>query len=132
MYSYLYFLDAKEKPKGMTFQSFPKSVTVQDKESVEIECEILGKPTNGKSWHYYMSNMYNITFVLSDHFVKKVRLHLTSFHMDVVWFTLNEITFIAVIELHVRVPIVIFLGHDRQWYQLVWHAMLSCIGATKP
>jgi len=50
MYLYiLCILGAKEKPKGMTFQSFPKSVTVQDKESVEIECEILGKPTNGKS-----------------------------------------------------------------------------------
>jgi len=48
-------LGAKEKPKGMTFQSFPKSVTVQDKESVEIECEILGKPTNGKRRHVDIS-----------------------------------------------------------------------------
>jgi len=32
----------------MTFKTFPKSVTVQEKGSVEIECEILGKPTSGK------------------------------------------------------------------------------------
>lgn len=42
------FLGANEKPKDVTFQKFPKSVTVQDKESVEIECEILGNPTNGE------------------------------------------------------------------------------------
>lgn len=45
---FLYCLGANEKPKGVTFQTFPKSVTAQEKESVEIECEILGKPTNGK------------------------------------------------------------------------------------
>jgi hypothetical protein len=44
---------------GMTFQSFPKSVTVQDKESVEIECEILGKPTSGKR-SYNTYKFYNI------------------------------------------------------------------------
>jgi len=55
----LYILGAKEKPKGMTFQSFPKSVTVQDKESVEIECEILGKPTSGKR-SYDTYKFYNI------------------------------------------------------------------------
>lgn len=44
----LYCTGAKEKPKDVTFRTFPKSVTVQEKESVEIECEILGKPTSGK------------------------------------------------------------------------------------
>jgi len=68
---FIYILGAKEKPKSMTFQSFPKSVTVQEKESVEIECEILGKPKNGKRLHDDMSNMCDITFVVSDHFVKK-------------------------------------------------------------
>lgn len=42
------FAGANEKPRDITFQTFPKSVTVQEKESVEIECEILGKPTSGK------------------------------------------------------------------------------------
>lgn len=45
------FTGANEKPKDVTFQTFPKSVTVQEKESVEIECEILGKPKNGEC-HY--------------------------------------------------------------------------------
>lgn len=40
-----FFTAANEKPKGLNFQTFPKSVTVQEKESVEVECEILGKPT---------------------------------------------------------------------------------------
>jgi len=39
-------LGANEKPKDVMFRTFPKSVTVQEKESVEIECEILGKPTS--------------------------------------------------------------------------------------
>lgn len=42
------FTGANEKARDITFQTFPKSVTVQEKESVEIECEILGKPTSGK------------------------------------------------------------------------------------
>lgn len=40
---------SNEKPKAMTFNTFPKSVTVQEKESVEIECEIVGNPKTGKT-----------------------------------------------------------------------------------
>lgn len=86
----------------MTFQSFPKSVTIQDKESVEIECEILGKPTNGKLIILHMftcPKLYNITIAVSNCFVKEVpenKSHLTSFHIDVVWFPLYEIAFIAI------------------------------------
>lgn len=70
----------------MTFQSFPKSVTIQDKESVEIECEILGKPTNGKSTYNIQTyqKLFNISLMIFRRFEEKVfknMSHLTSFHL---------------------------------------------------
>jgi len=53
---------ANEKPKNLTFKSFPKSVTVQEKESVEIECEILGKPSSGKYVYNYCAQRSEILF----------------------------------------------------------------------
>jgi len=50
---------ANEKPKNLVFKSFPKSVTVPEKESVEIECEILGKPSTGKIMTYRVQRLDN-------------------------------------------------------------------------
>lgn len=48
MFSWHDFLGANEKPKDVAFKTFPKSVTVHEKESVQVECEISGNPTDGK------------------------------------------------------------------------------------
>lgn len=110
MYLYiLYILGAKEKPKGMTFQSFPKSVTVQDKESVEIECEIHGKPTNGKNTYniHTYQKLYNITLMMFKQFEERVfknMSYLTSFYLagDLVNHKSNKIPSNGMLFLYIK------------------------------
>lgn len=93
----------------MTFQSFPKSVTVQDKESVEIECEILGKPTNGKSIYniHTYQKLYNIILMIFRRFKERVfknMSHLIIFHLagDLVNHKRNKISSNGILFLYME------------------------------